>query len=276
MNDFQYLDLLQDYHQGRLSPDARQDFERQLSGNDALAAEWLRYQTVVKALKEQQYAATEVGALQQQLEAEGFFDAVHAGILKKRDTAPPPEEIRMTGRRSLHRWMWAAAASVALFAAALWFFNRPDPVSELMSQHLPLDESMTEGFSSQNDTLAQVHQKLRDNQPEAALQLLRSMSAPLSDDAKYLYAWAWYELERWDDCLMKINDVYDDGYNGASVHPDILWKTQLLEAKVFFRKGNRSKALALLEQFILTDTDAAEKRELIIHAKDLQSTMLKR
>lgn len=274
MKDFKDINLLQDYHHGRLSAADKADFEQKLSENGDLAAEWKAYQTIVKGLEADEQAAKEIAALQQQLEAEGFFDAVHAEIKQQNisvATTPPAmtPAPSMSVRRSTRMWQWAAAASMALLAAALWFLNQGEKVSDVLYAQMTQHGGMAYGYNSENDTLFQAHEQLKQHNPDRALQLLQSMRPPLSDNAKYLFAWAWYEKNNWDNCLKQLHELYNDGHGAQSIHPDILWDAQLLEAAALDRKGQKAEAVALLENFIQYENQLPEKERFNQAARKL-------
>lgn len=277
MNNFKYLSLLQDYHNDRLSPEAKQDFEHQCRNNPELAAEWKAYQTIVRAAQEKAQADDEIAALQKQLEAEGFFDDVHAAIQQKQQTRElvetPANGLKANISRNLLYRRLAVAATFLLAVAGFWLFNKTFSWNDETAQYLPLPSNATQGFSADNDTLILVQQKLTDHKTDEALALLKAMRPPISDDGKYLFAWVWFEKGNYDETLLKINELYNDGNNRQSIHPDILWRAELLEAKAFFKKGDRKKALFLLDSFIKTDAEIPEKQMLINAAKSLRQQM---
>lgn len=127
------LDLLEAYHEGRLSDAERLQFEDRLHSEPGLAARLTHYRAIRKAIT-RGFADEGVRALLKDLEQRGAVSA-HATDQEVRSLLQEVERREQGRVRRLHRQRWAMAAVVTgVLAMGAWWLLRPKDLPQLAAE----------------------------------------------------------------------------------------------------------------------------------------------
>ena len=281
MKDTNHLDLFERYARQQMSPTERGDLEKRLHTDPDFAAEWQFYQLAVQAAQEDARARADSAALQQQLEAEGFFEETHRAIReemaeeKAAKSTPADVPLRVSWLSPALR-RWAVAAGLAALATGMWLLNegrREREIAAVIEEHLHYNFGQTDiqyGMADPTDTLLLAGQKFNEGKFDETIALLQSQPKPWSDEAKYLLARAWFKKENYNSCLAQIEDLLR---GGERVFLEIRWQAQLLQAEAFIGTGDREQAKALLDAYLKADANNPNKQELLRLARELRQDL---
>ncbi len=262
MQQFQYLDIFEQYTQNRLTAPEILQFKKRLVQDEAFAAEWLEYQLFFQAFEANSAPnKTELEALHQKLEQEGFFEAtrkqVEAEIADQE--VPSPVAIPMSAVKGGLWRRWAVAAGLVMVLVAGWVWQQsPTRQMAKLDQSELVRLGIPRGAKGilRNDTLTMVGNLISKKQYVEAEDLLSQFRGEKDEIYAYLDTYLKFEKGEIDAAIHSLHEIAQN-----AAFPSTQWDAEILLARCYIQKNDIASAKETLKKLLSITPDEAWESE---------------